>query len=62
MGRVRLPVGAPLVQDHDDCRLNWMREHGVWTARDDAVVIARYGPDALDGHRWCCVERLWEKR
>jgi hypothetical protein len=42
------------------CRLEWLRENGLWSAADDAIVIARrYGADALDSHRYCCVAQPW---
>ena len=44
------------------CQLQWMREHGLWSAADDAVIIARYGPTALEGHWFCCVAQPWRKR
>lgn len=36
------------------CQLQWMREAGLWSAADDAAVILRYGPGALDDHWYCC--------
>ncbi len=36
------------------CPRLWMIEHGLWSAADDAVVIERYGANALDSHEYCC--------
>jgi hypothetical protein len=42
-----------------DCLLEWMRAAGLWGPADDAVVLVRYGPGALDGHWFCCVAQPW---
>ncbi|XTP33126.1 hypothetical protein ACORG1_22940 [Mycobacterium sp. TJFP1] len=52
---------AALTPTAPDCLLDWMRRAGLWSAADDAAVIARYGPGALDGHWWCCVAQPWAR-
>ncbi|MGH3266733.1 MAG: hypothetical protein ACRDNS_32650, partial [Trebonia sp.] len=36
------------------CTVKAMRAMGLWSAADDAIVEARYGPDAITGHVYCC--------
>lgn len=36
------------------CMTDWMRANGLWTAADDAAVVARYGLHAWDDHWYCC--------
>ena len=42
-----------------DCPVQWLRDNGLWSAADDAVIRARYGPGALDNHWFCCVAEPW---
>jgi hypothetical protein len=45
--------------DDDMCLHTWMKKQGLWTEADDAIIAARYGPEILIGHRYCCIERPW---
>ena len=55
-----VPDGTPAEPTPaSSCQLQWMRQTGMWAAADDAAVILRYGPDALDDHWYCCRAQPW---
>jgi hypothetical protein len=43
------------------CMTEWMRANGLWTAADDAAVVARYGLHAWDDHWYCCRLQPWKR-